>query len=86
MLARYGTRAWHLFMLVDFADTGSDGIERVAHALTLNGEAMLDLNERFGLAIAMLLVPSPDDLKTQLPNLFRHAIDMLNSLSRFWEG
>lgn len=77
MLARYGARAWHLFMLVDFADAGSDGIERVAHALSLNGESMLDLNERFGLAIALLFVPSPDDVKNQLPSLFRHAIDML---------
>jgi hypothetical protein len=77
MLAKYGARAWHLFMLVDFVDTGSEGIERVAHALNLNGEPMLDLNERFGLATALLLVPSADDLKDQLPSLFRHAIDML---------
>jgi hypothetical protein len=77
VLAKYGARAWQLFMLVDFADAGPDGIERVARALSLNGEAMLDLNERLGLAIALLFVPRPDDVKNQLPSLFRHAIDML---------
>jgi hypothetical protein len=77
MLAKFGSRAWHLFMLLDFGEGGPGGVERVARCLAKHGEDMLDLNERYGLAVALLLVAPPDDPEERLPGLFRHAIGRL---------
>ena len=81
MLAKYGVRAWHLFMLVDFADQsgGPDSVERVAQALKIYGTRILDVNEQFGLAFALFFVAPPDDREQILPQLFASAIERLGA-------
>lgn len=75
MLQRFDHRGWQLFQAVDLRD--SDSIERVATALELHGEPMLDLNERFGPAIAWMLIPAVQDVDGVLPTLFLDAISDL---------
>jgi hypothetical protein len=77
MLRRHGSRAWQLFMLVDFAGSGPSGVERVARSLELFGDSMLAVCERYGLALALFFVPPPGDDQNVLPRLYRAAIDRL---------
>ena len=77
MLTKYGSRAWHLFMLADFGSGGTESVERLAECLDRCREEILDLNERYGLAVALMLVPPNDDADERMPNLFHHAMERL---------
>jgi hypothetical protein len=76
MLAQYGLRAWKLFLVVDFADD-VDGVERVARALAVHGDRMLEVNETHGPTLALLFVPPSKDSSGLLPRLFADAVDRL---------
>ena len=73
MLRRYEARAWHLFMLVDFARDGKN-VERMATALRDSGELLLEVNERYGFAVALMFVAPPGDKEAAVPRLLRHAM------------
>ena len=78
MLAQYGDRAWRLFMSVDFADSPAS-VERVADALAKYGELPLDLNDRFGLSAALMLVaPTTEKGSRNFPYVTQHACKVLD--------
>lgn len=74
MLRKFGRRAWQLFMLIDFTEGDSKSVERVATALSRHGEQMLEVNESFGLAVALFFLPPIDDANGAVPDLFAEAL------------
>jgi hypothetical protein len=77
----HGNRAWRLFRGVNFADHPED-LERVAQAVDRYGELILQINEDFGLAYALLMIP-PDTRKgsRHLPEVVKHALRTLEDYS-----
>lgn len=77
MLEKYGPRVLSLFTAVNFAAHPED-LERIARAVEREGDSILDLNENYGLAYALLLVP-PDTEKgsRDLPELVKYALRTL---------
>lgn len=79
MLEKHGRRGWQLFMLTDFAGHDNSSVERVAKALETQGEIMLDVNEQYGLSVALMFVPPVGDQDAAVPQLFNDAIDRLGT-------
>ena len=72
MLARYGARAWGLFLSLDFAEDVA-GVERVAGALATYGDRMLRVNESDGPALSFLFVAPGEDASGRLPRPLRRG-------------
>ena len=72
MLERHGTRAWRLFLIVHH-QAYPEHLERLAEVVRAD-ESILDVNERFGPALALLFVAPPGDRgRRHLAAVVRHA-------------
>ena len=72
VLERHGARAWLLFLIVNH-QAYPEHLERLA-AVVREDESILDVNERFGPALALLFVSPPGDRgRRHLPAVVRHA-------------
>lgn len=72
MLERHGDRAWRLFVLVNH-QAFPEHLERLAEVVR-DDESVLDVNERFGPALALMFVaPAGDKGRRHLPVVVRHA-------------
>lgn len=78
MLDQYGDRAWRLFMAINFMDSPAS-MERVAEAVAHYHELPLDLNEKYGLPAALMLVAPPTEKGSKrLPDVVQHACKVLD--------
>src|SRR5260370_23853552 len=72
MLARHGARAWRLLLIVNY-QAFPEHLERLAEVVR-DDESILDVNERFGPALALLFVSPPGARgRRHLPAVVRHV-------------
>ncbi len=78
VLDQYGDRAWRLLMSINFMDSPAS-VERVAEAVAKYHDLPLDLNERYGLPAALMLVAPPTEKGSKrIPDVVQHAYNALD--------
>ena len=78
ILDEYGDRAWRLFMSINFMDSPAS-IERVAEAVAKYHDLPLDLNDKYGLPAALMLVAPPTEKGSKrIPDVVQHAYKVLD--------
>jgi len=78
ILDQYGYRAWRLFMSINFMDSPAS-VERVAEAVAKYHDLPLELNDRYGLPAALMLVAPPTEKGSKLiPDVVQYACAVLD--------